>query len=274
MAIDPAKIRKDGRKAAMFTSLLTWAREWGSSAAPAAIGTTTPAAGNFTTLDASGDISVNGTTDSSSSTTGSIQTNGGLGVVKKAHFGNRVTIENTAPQLRFIDTNAPLDEGDWELAALSDGSFSLRALTEAGGAGGKVFSAFRTGTVIDVVDFLANNIITGGISTDGGSNYFKTKIIDIGDWNMDTVTTVSVAHGLADHQNIRKISVIIRADGASGPVTDLPKFDFTETTAEQHGITVNATNAVLRRGTGGVFDSVAFNQTSFNRGWIVIDYIV
>ena len=79
------------------------------------------------------------------------------------HFGNRVTIENTTPELRFIDTNQPLDEGDWEFVLLPAGTFNLRALTEAGGAGDIAFSVARTGTVIDAVDFGSNKILTTGI---------------------------------------------------------------------------------------------------------------
>ena len=86
-----------------------------------------------------------------------------LGVVNEAHFGNRVTIENTTPELRFIDTNQPLDEGDWEFVLLAAGTFNLRALTEAGGAGDIAFSVARTGTVIDVIDFGSNKITTTGI---------------------------------------------------------------------------------------------------------------
>ena len=89
-------------------------------------------------------------TDATSGTTGSIQTDGGLGVVKKAHFGDRVTIENTAPQLRIIDTNASLDEGDWEFALLGDASFNLRTLTEAGALIGTPFSVARAGGITSV----------------------------------------------------------------------------------------------------------------------------
>ena len=57
----------------------------------------------------------------------------------------------------MIDTNAALDEGDWEFVALADGSFNLRALTEAGGAGDTVFSAKRgTGATIALIEFGAN----------------------------------------------------------------------------------------------------------------------
>ena len=100
-----------------------------------------------------GKLRIDDTTDSTSSTTGSLRTAGGLGVVKKAHFGNKVTIENTTPQLRFIDTNASLNEGDWEFVTLGDASFNLRTLTEAGGAGETAMSVTRTGTAIDTIEF-------------------------------------------------------------------------------------------------------------------------
>ncbi len=101
----------------------------------------------------SGRLLVDDESDATTALDGSIQTDGGLGVVKKAHFGNRVTIENTVPQLRFIDTNASLDEGDWEFVALAGASFNLRTLTEAGSAGDTAFSVTRTGTTINTVLF-------------------------------------------------------------------------------------------------------------------------
>ncbi|KKK90706.1 hypothetical protein LCGC14_2720320, partial [marine sediment metagenome] len=97
-----------------------------------------------------------GTLDASDASTASVVLAGGLAVAKKAHFGHDVTIENTVPRLIFIDTNQPLDEGDWEFVLLPDGSFNLRALFEAGGAGGIAFSVTRTGTVIDAINFFGN----------------------------------------------------------------------------------------------------------------------
>ncbi len=117
----------------------------------------------------SGRLLVDDTTEATSATTGSIQTDGGLGVVKKAHFGNRVTIENTVPQLRFIDTNADIDEGDWEFVALADGSFNLRTLTEAGSAGDIAFSVTRTGTAIDNVLFPKGITLSDRLLADPGT---------------------------------------------------------------------------------------------------------
>ena len=91
-------------------------------------------------------------------------------VTGAACFWGRVTIENTTPELRFIDTNQPLDEGDWEFVLLPDGSFNLRALTEAGGVIYTVFSVARTGTV----DFGSNKIITTGIGKFGNVEMSET----------------------------------------------------------------------------------------------------
>ncbi len=120
----------------------------------------------------SGRLLVDNTTEATSATTGSIQTEGGLGVVKKAHFGNRVTIENTVPQLRFIDTNADIDEGDWEFVALADGSFNLRTLTEAGSAGDIAFSVTRTGTAITGLQ--VPRLGVGKVPL-GGNTYFEVE---------------------------------------------------------------------------------------------------
>lgn len=109
---------------------------------------------------------------------------------------------------------------------------------------------------------------SGGIQTDG-ANTLKTKIIDIGDWNMDTSGFVSVAHGLT-FTNIRAISVIIRND-ANTDYYDFPMYD-------QTGTNVGSAKAVaasitLSKSSAGFFDSVDFNSTSYNRGWITITYI-
>jgi len=44
-------------------------------------------------------------------------------------------------------------------------------------------------------------------------------------------------------------------------------------TANDNMIRTNATEVTIQRETGGVFDSVDFNSTSFNRGWVTIQYI-
>lgn len=93
-----------------------------------------------------------------------------------------------------------------------------------------------------------------------------TKRLEIGDWNMDANTFVLVAHGLDDYTKIRMISVVIRNDAASG----IYQLVGDEANGNSHGAA--SSTLVLCRTTGGFYDSVDFNATGFNRGWVTILY--
>ncbi len=93
------------------------------------------------------------------------------------------------------------------------------------------------------------------------------KIIDIGDWDMDATQTVAVAHGLT-LSKIRSVSVLIRRDD------DALYIDFAapSVVAQSNFISMGSTNVTLSRATSGAFDGTNFNATSFNRGWITVEY--
>lgn len=97
----------------------------------------------------------------------------------------------------------------------------------------------------------------------------KEKIIEIGDWNMDTTGTVFVPHLLADITKIRSVAVVI-IDDASGSVTELG-FAQSGGLIDQ-GVGVGSSDVLLTRESGGIFDSTAYDSTSFNRGSITIRY--
>jgi hypothetical protein len=111
-----------------------------------------------------------------------------------------------------------------------------------------------------------------------GTNSIRQKIVDIGDWNMDTTDTVTVLHGL-NETKIRGINIWIRFDSDIGDGTGGANF-FTGSSATIAGegaviIPSNQTTLLsLTRRTGGYFDSANFDMTSFNRGWITITYVV
>ena len=109
---------------------------------------------------------------------------------------------------------------------------------------------------------LADKIVTltGGV---------YNLVLDIGDWDMDADSTVSVAHGLT-YSKIRGItSVAIRNDADTG-VAQLQ----VETPGTLAGSArYDATNIILTRLAGSAFDSVNYDSTSYNRGWILIQYI-
>lgn len=106
------------------------------------------------------------------------------------------------------------------------------------------------------------------------TNLRKKVSLQIGDWNMDSSSSVLVPHGLGSKFNtIRVESVMIINDAASEiyPLTtsinnllsgDIPG----------NCTNVDGTNIGLNRLTGSFFDSTNFDATSYNRGWIDFTY--
>ena len=110
------------------------------------------------------------------------------------------------------------------------------------------------------------NLFTGG-------PIMQMKVIEIGDWNLDTTALFNVAHGLT-LANIRTVTAIIRNDantefyvmGGGGGASD-------PNAVELWFNHIDATNVKLRRDTGGAFDGAGFaSPPSSNRGWITIWY--
>ena len=94
---------------------------------------------------------------------------------------------------------------------------------------------------------------------------FNLHIIEIGDWNMDTTNSVTVAHGLS-FADIIWAGCWIRNDTNDGkwPLT------WASATVANGDIRVNATFVILARRAGGAWDSIAYDSTSYNRGWIFL----
>ena len=100
------------------------------------------------------------------------------------------------------------------------------------------------------------------------------KIIDIGEWNMDATSQVSVAHNLnAGFRKIKINKAIVRYDD------DSRYFSLIGGNVDGHFdgwiLYSDITNFELFRRTGGEFDHVDFNGTAStvaNRGWIFIEY--
>jgi hypothetical protein len=160
------------------------------------------------------------------------------------------------------DTSGNVDLGAGTLTATS---LISDTISEEGAANGVTVDSCL---IKDGAAALSNTV-----TDQGGGNALQCKVIEIGDWNMDSTTDVNVAHGLSGgtYQKIRSISVIIRDDNDVGyyPLMSVAS----EANVVGGGATsFGATNIVLTRDTGGVFDAVGFDSTSFNRGWITIWY--
>ena len=102
-----------------------------------------------------------------------------------------------------------------------------------------------------------------------GPHPLRTKVLDIGDWDMVATPSVSIAHGLT-LAIIREVYATIRRDD------DLQHFplEYSIAGTDVAGrIYRDATDIILTRITGGVYDAVAFDLTPYNRGWIVVKYV-
>ena len=208
-------------------------------------------------VDITGDISISGnitstinqtdTTESTTKDTGAIITDGGLGVEKNINAGGAIK-SSIATASTDKDTGAIISEGG--IGAEKDIS-SGGAIRAAGGF--EVEYRNSVGSESKVL--------------------LHTKIIEIGDWNMDATITVAVVHGIADFKKIRTVTVMIRnnTDSIYHP------FIITDNSGADLHIGgwinfVNSTTVSLDRITGGLFDTTSYNSTSYNRGWITIVY--
>ena len=105
-----------------------------------------------------------------------------------------------------------------------------------------------------------------------GSTIVRRKIVDIGDRDMDGTAILSVAHTIGDFKKIRSVQAFVRND-TDTLYYPLNTPDFLYTGTAEGGVNYWDTSIVrLGRVTGGVFDSADFNATSYNRGYIVIEY--
>lgn len=109
----------------------------------------------------------------------------------------------------------------------------------------------------------------------------KTKIVDIGAWNMDGgggETSLDVAHGLSDHTKIisAKANIIPDTDSAfNGLIYDF-EAPAGAISGPGNGLTGkhwDATDIYLYSHTGSFFDSADFDAVGYSRGKILITYI-
>ena len=109
--------------------------------------------------------------------------------------------------------------------------------------------------------------------TGSGAGTVRKKIIEIGDWNMDSTQQKYVAHGLT-RTKIRSINIIIRGD-SDGDYYPLNYTDITSgLTQGKWFLPVGSETFIeMQRLASGLFDSTSFDATSYNRGWVVIDYV-
>jgi len=105
-----------------------------------------------------------------------------------------------------------------------------------------------------------------------------TKIIEIGDWNMNTTPSVTIETGV-DYDKIIGATALIRDNTGNNRYMINLFGDSADPTLLSGGVgTISAAGGAgkvdLRRRLNGSFDSGSFDSTSYNRGFITIRYIV
>ena len=144
----------------------------------------------------------------------------------------------------------------------------------------QIFTRSATGTNLTILEFTDDgNVNVNGSApvndgdltrkdyVDGKIASLNTKIIDIGDWNMDSTSTAAPSHGLT-YSKIVGADVLIRNDTDS----NRSPLAWDNGTSIGGHFEVRSTDILLSRTAGGVYDSTDFDATSYNRGWIIIQY--
>lgn len=186
-------------------------------------------------------------------------------------------------KLATIESGATADQTDAEIRTAVEAATDSNVFTDADHT---KLNGIETGATADqsnaeiraaTAAATDSNVFTDALQTkvddDLGVTNIKlnTKVIDIGDWNMDATSGAGVTHGLT-LSKIRSVSALIRndADTIYYPLSGSGTALVGDVQMVIEGIT--ATLVSLSRQTGGNFDNTAFDSTSYNRGWITIQY--
>lgn len=130
---------------------------------------------------------------------------------------------------------------------------------------------YFTALVNVIKSTIAGDVTVMGVD---GSVKLKRKIVAIGDWNMDSTATLTVAHGVSDFTKIRSVEVYIRDDDNTNIYPIGTGFNLSNPVTVPQGAiqSISSSLVFLARLTSGLFDGTNFNSTSYNRGWIHIIY--
>jgi len=193
--------------------------------------------------------------------------------------GNRILIKDqAAPAENGIYTvnasGAPTRATDFNSS--DNVKLGAQVYVEAGttNAGKYFYLSSPTGTItVGTSSLVFSNLqvtLSGGVTHNNTSTYntVKIKIIEMGDWNMDTSSNKTVAHGLT-LAKIRQVACLIRSD------SDAFRYplEYEGGTGAPGGTyRIDATNVDMDRTASGPFDGVGYDSTSYNRGWVTITY--
>ncbi len=125
----------------------------------------------------------------------------------------------------------------------------------------------QSGLSVAGTSTLTGNVTLGGV--DG--TLLKFKVIEIGDWDIDASPFINIAHSLGGAwKNVRSTSIIVRNDADTLYSDFLGSVTYGGSGGIQKWLDIDSTNFIL--GSPGDFQSIDYNSTSYNRGWITVCY--
>lgn len=119
----------------------------------------------------------------------------------------------------------------------------------------------------DITATTANATYINALMNDENGAISRNKTIALPTWDMDTVASISFAHGLSitEIRSLSRTSTIILNDANS---------EREEIAQVGNGCTVlENTNIVITRTAAGKFDSTDYDSTAFSRGVVVLSYV-
>lgn len=116
----------------------------------------------------------------------------------------------------------------------------------------------------DVTITTMNSITTDNMVS--SNTTLRTKVVEIGNWDMNVTASVTIAHGLT-YADIISVRVMVQNDAGTAKY-----MGYDDTNGNLNITSTDATNVNISRGGGSLFDSTNFNAV-MNRGWILIDYL-
>jgi hypothetical protein len=200
------------------------------------------------TLGVTGIASLLNATESTSKTTGGTIVTGGLGVAKRLNVGGNTVLSGTLSV---------------------EGAATLQTATVQGAA---TFSS--TVSVEGAITYPSRYVDIAKQSGTSTTVLVHENIIELGSWDMDSVGDLAITAtriGMVASSTILGVSIVVLADtlsprsfpivkAASGTLSGLEYWWFSTSTVSFHIVRMD----------GGAFDSVAYNDTSINRGTICV----
>jgi len=196
----------------------------------------------------------------------------------------QITYTNTGPvSITLPDTSALTSTIGTYYEFVDSGNASVNTITIST-TGGNTINGLSTYTItntragayffIDSTNnWVTKNDTENAIDTVTTANPLTTKTIDIDDWDMDADTTKIISHGLSgtEWKTIRSVNTIIRNDVDAIYYKLESLIDFDGYLAGGIG-DITSTKVFLNRRLLGHFDSVNFDSTGYNRGWVTLEY--